>query len=86
MMNTLNICANHLSVMRLRRFSDKSEAFRKSLVLEANKGSFSRVGELILCRIRAVGRWEASNSSIKLSTKLRSHSLTSGLCEDRFYS
>ena len=84
-MNRLNICADYLSVMRLRRFSDKSEAFRKSPVLKANKGSFLRVGKLIFCRIKAVGRWEAGDSSIELSTKLRGHSLTSRLCEDRFH-
>jgi hypothetical protein len=86
MVNTFQIHPNDLSLVCLSRFRDERKAFSKGPVLKPYISCFSRVRQLILSWIEAVGRWEGSDSSVKLRAKLSCHSFTSRLCKDRFHS
>ena len=83
--NTFQVNSNNLSLICLSRFGDKRKALCKGLVLKPYISCVLRVRLLILSWIEAVGRWEGSDSSIKLRAKLSCHSFTGRLSKDRFH-
>ena len=84
--DAVQIQSIHLPLLRFSRLFHNREALSKGPVLEAHKCFFFQLEDLVSIGIAAVGRWDGSHSSIKLSSKLSYHSFTCSFSEGWLYS